>query len=169
MLALCLTRRRAVLLKVGAEQSAPNPPVGLRTKAARPFGCKARQVRLTPARVGSFRVATLGIGPAKTWPGVPRKSRPANSSTMNGAQSPCGSAGSETVPNRETASGRVRGSFCILSPEIEAAGFGNYGGAGASPIPNAGWAINGPTNVTDPAKCSDNRGRNPAAGLVAGA
>ena len=33
-------------------------PGGNRTKAARPIGCKARQVRLTRAGVGSFPVAT---------------------------------------------------------------------------------------------------------------
>ena len=33
-------------------------PGGIRTKAARPIGCKARQVRLTHAGVGSFPVAT---------------------------------------------------------------------------------------------------------------
>ena len=35
-----------------------NPPAGLRTKAARPIGCKARQVRVTQAGVGSLPVVT---------------------------------------------------------------------------------------------------------------
>jgi hypothetical protein len=91
---------------------------------------------------------------------------------MNGASSPCGSVPSETEPNRESASGRVRSSFCILAPEIEAprAGLGNYGGAEAPYMPDvARVSLGDPTDVTDGVKDRANRGGSAAAGVVTGA
>ena len=60
-------------------------PSGTRTKAARPIGCKARQVRLTHAGVGSPVVATP-TGRKLTTSGYPPKKRNMKSSTMKGAQ-----------------------------------------------------------------------------------
>lgn len=75
-------------------------PRGTWTKAARPIGCKARQVRGTRAGVGSLPVATPRSRNL-TRSGVPPKTRTVKSSTMKGASSPCQSAAAETEPNRE--------------------------------------------------------------------
>ncbi len=75
-------------------------PSGTRTTAARPIGCKARQVRLTHAGVGSRAVATL-TRRRVTTSGVLPKTQTVKSSTMKGASSPCQSAAAETEPNRE--------------------------------------------------------------------
>ena len=51
-------------------------PGGIRTKAARPIGCKARQVRITHAGVGSFPVVTPRNRRLTTSGVLPRKRRP---------------------------------------------------------------------------------------------
>ena len=50
----------AVRFKAGAQcpRSIANPPAGFGPKPLWPFGCKARQVRITRAGVGSRAVAT---------------------------------------------------------------------------------------------------------------
>ena len=100
---LCRANRQSCLIQSGCEahKERLKSPDGTRTKAARPNGCKARQVRGTCAGVGSRAVAT----PTRrrlTTSGVLPKTQTVKSSTMKGAESPCQSAAAETEPNRET-------------------------------------------------------------------
>ena len=68
-------------------------------------------------------------------------------------------------------SGGVRGSFCILSPEIipAIAGVETMEKRELLTYPIAARSSSGPTDVTDQEKSSANRGRSSAAGVVAGA
>ena len=81
--------RLSRLIQSGCGSSATSQsPHGARTKAVRPIGCKARQVRATCAGVGSLAVATP-TSRGVTTSGVLPKKQTMKSSTMRGALSPC--------------------------------------------------------------------------------
>lgn len=71
----------------------------------------------------------------------------------------------------QAGSGRVGRSFCILPPEIVVAGSdgAKHAGDGGSRRARPCEGLRGPADVTDPEKCSDNRGRTSGAGMAAGA
>ena len=91
-------------------------PNGIRTKAARPFGCKARKVRLTFAGVGSLPVATRRSRRQNLAPGHRRKFDAAKSSTMKGATSPCQSVTAETEPNWKNPTWKGKGEASVFCP-----------------------------------------------------
>ena len=104
-----------------------------------------------------------------TTSGYPPKPRNVNSSTMNGASSPCQSAAAETEPNREQPVRAGRGQLLYSRPRNQRAqGAGNYAGAGASDMPDRSGRIR-PTDVTAVAKSQTNRARSAVAGVVSGA
>ena len=72
---LCRENRQSRLIQSGCEANKERlkSPHGTRTKAARPYGCKARQVRLTHAGVGSRAVATPTRRRVTTSGVLPRK------------------------------------------------------------------------------------------------
>ncbi len=154
--------------RVRSEQGHCKSPHGTRTKAARPIGCNARQVRETCAGVGSRAVATP-TRRSVTSSGYPPKQRNVKSSTMKGASSPCQSAAAKTEPNRERPVRMGRGQLLYSRPRNQRAkGAGNYAGAGASDMPERSGRMR-PTNVTAVAKSQTNRARSVAAGVVSGA
>ena len=98
-----------------------NPPMGLKDQSHYgQSGAKlVRSVEHSPAS-GASGWRHLESG-GQTPPGVPRKSRPVKSSTMKGAQALAGQLGQRR--SRMGTSRRrtwVRGSFCVLPPEIKA-------------------------------------------------
>ena len=86
---------------------------------AGPIGCKARQVRLTHAGVGSLAVATP-TGRRPTTSGVLlKKSRPRTAQRREGHQALASERQQRRRPSRrKLGPGWVRGRFCILPPEI---------------------------------------------------
>lgn len=135
---LCRANRRSGLMQSGceADKERLQSPNGTRTKAARPIGCKARQVRGTFAGVGSRTVATP-IRRSLTSSGVPPKTRTVKSSTMKGASSPCQSAAAEMEPNRERPVRMGRGPLLYSGPRNQRArGAGNHDETGVSHMPD---------------------------------
>lgn len=129
---------RAVWLKAGEKRSrgASNPHAGQGPKPSWPFGCKARQVRVTQhwrresgggntdqPDADNIRVSAEKAEHEKLNDERGIKPLPVNRS-RDGAES------------GNTCAGRIKGSFCILALEISVWWHtGNYGEAGASRIP----------------------------------
>ncbi len=115
-----LQRLRSVLSQAGA----PCPklhgqsPGGKRTTAARPIGCKARQVRLTHAGVGSFPVATPRNRGPTTSGVLPRKADREQLNDERGLKPLPVNDRRDASRSGKARPGWVRGRFCILSPEI---------------------------------------------------
>jgi hypothetical protein len=103
---------------------------------AGPIGCKARQVRLTHAGVGSLAVATPTSRRRTTSGVLPRKADREQLNDERGIKPLPVNDSRDASRVGEARPGWVRGRFCILPSEIvPRLRGGNYAGAGASDMP----------------------------------
>ena len=152
------------------KRSTANPPAGQRTKATRPIGCKARQVRVTRAGVGSLPVATPRSRRLTTSGVLPRKADREQLNDERGVKPLPVSDSRDGAESVKPDPGWIRGRFCILPPEIrpDSSGLETDAEAGALDMPGRVDAAR-PTNVTAVVKSQTNRARSVAAGVVSGA
>ena len=144
-------------------------PGGTRTKAARPFGCKARQVRLTHAGVGSFPVATPRNRRMTTSGVLPQK-QTVKSSTMRGAQALASKPQQRRsqIGKRLARAGR---SSLLYSNDRNQRVVARWKLCRSGSFGHAWQARTHcrPTNVTAVVKNRNNRARSVASGVVSGA
>ena len=144
-------------------------PGGIRTTAARPNGCKARQVRLTHAGVGSRAVATPTRRRLTTSGVLPRKADHEKLNDERGVKPLPVNPSRDGAESGKDGAGWVWKRFCILLPEI----------SGPRPLetmtrwePRTCLTGTDPTVLTDVTagvKSPTNRARSVAAGVVSGA
>lgn len=159
----------AVRFKAGERcpRSIANPPAGLRTKAARPIGCKARQVRVTHAGVGSLPVVTPR---SRRATGLRSSAKNADREKLNderGIKPLPVSRSRDGAESGKACSGWIKCRFCIRALESSPNRLGLATMVRREPHTClTGLDAHRPTHVIAVAESLNNRARSVAAGLV---
>ena len=160
-------RSRQIQSGCAVMQITANPPAGLRTKAARPIGCKARQVRVTHAGVGSLPVVTPRSRRATGLRGSAKNAAREQLNDERGSKPLPVSRSRDGAESGRAGFGWVKCRFCIRALEsssvvIELATMMRR----ESHTCRTGLDISCPTYVTAVVKSQTNRARSVAAGMV---